>query len=103
MIGVLGGVIGAMCCIGPAVGVAFGVGSGSILLGMGRYRPITFAVGALFAGAVVWFALRRRRGSCSTDASFRALSGRWIDAALIAFAATYAFGRFVLAPVIEHL
>jgi multisubunit Na+/H+ antiporter MnhE subunit len=42
-------VIGAVCCIGPAVGVAMGAGAGSFLLAMGSYRFVTFILGALFA------------------------------------------------------
>jgi hypothetical protein len=103
VIGAVGGVIGAVCCVGPAVGVALGVSSGSLLLGLGRYRPITFALGALIAAAAIWLALRRRRRSCPTPESFRALRSRWLDAAIVAFAITYAVGRFVLPPIIERL
>jgi hypothetical protein len=34
--GVGGGLVGATCCIGPAVGIASGAGAGSFLLAMGH-------------------------------------------------------------------
>lgn len=101
--GILGGAIGAVCCVGPAVGVAVGASSGSFLIGLSRYRPVTFAVGALFAAGAVWLQLRRRRSSCPTPPSFRALRSRWIDIALVVFVVTYALGRFVVPRLIERL
>ena len=99
--GISGGVIGAVCCIGPAVGVAMGAGAGSFLVGMGNYRFVTFFLGASFAAAGVWLALRRRRDACPTERDFKALRSRWLDVALIAFGLTYAIGRFVVPRVIE--
>ena len=101
--GLFGGAIGAVCCVGPAVGVAVGASSGSFLIGLSRYRPVTFAVGALFAVAAVWLQLRRRERSCPTPTSFRALKSRWIDIALAVFVVTYAVGRFVVPRLIERL
>lgn len=101
--GISGGVVGAVCCIGPAVGVAMGAGAGSFLVGMGRYRFVTFFLGALFAFAAIWFALRRRRDDCPTEWDFKALRSRWLDVALIAFGLTYAIGRFVVPRAIEAL
>ncbi len=101
--GVLGGLIGATCCIGPAVGVAIGAGAGSLWLSIGGYRPLLFAVGALIAFGVAAVLFARRRRSCPTDADRRALRSRWVDVALIAFALTYALGRFVIPRVIALL
>jgi hypothetical protein len=101
--GLLGGAIGAVCCVGPAVGVAVGASSGSFLIGLSRYRPVTFALGVLFAAGAVWLQLRKRERSCATPGSFRALRGRWIDMALVVFVITYALGRFVVPPLIERL
>jgi hypothetical protein len=99
--GISGGVIGAVCCIGPAVGVAMGASAGSFLLGMGNYRFVTFFLGAVFAFAGIWLALRRRRDACPTERDFKALRSRWLDVALIAFGLTYAIGRVVVPRVIE--
>lgn len=101
--GVLGGLIGATCCIGPAVGVALGAGSGSFLLAIGDYRFPVFALGALVAfGAAAVLFVRRRR-ACPTEPERRALRSRWIDAAILAFGLTYLLGRVLLPRVIDAL
>lgn len=101
--GVVGGLIGATCCIVPAVGVAIGAGSGSFLLAMADHRLEAFVVGAAAAFAVAALLLARRRRACPTDAAYRSLRSRWLDAGIIAFAVTYAVGRFVLSNLIERL
>ena len=98
--GVLGGLIGATCCIGPAVGVAIGVGSGSLLLAMRDYRPLVFVVGAMVGFVIGAVLFARRRRSCPTPAEARALRSRWLDLGVIAFAVTYAVGRFLVPRLI---
>jgi hypothetical protein len=101
--GLLGGLIGATCCVGPALGVATGAGAGSFLLALGGYRVQAFVAGALAAvGAGAWL-LRRRRRACPTEGSYRALRSRWLDVGIPVFALTYALGRFVLPRLIELL
>ncbi len=100
--GLAGGLLGATCCIGPAVGVATGASAGSFLLAMGRYRPHLFVVGGLVALAIAGLLIRRRRAACSVT-EYRALRSRWLDVALIAFAVTYGVGRFVVTGLIERL
>jgi hypothetical protein len=99
--GVLGGLIGATCCIGPAVGVALGAGSGSALLAMGDYRFHVFALGALVAFGIAGVLFVRRRRACLAAAERRALRSRWVDAAIVAFGLTYALGRFLVPRLIE--
>jgi hypothetical protein len=99
--GLGGALIGATCCIGPAVGVALGASAGSFLLALRDYRFLAFGLGAAVAAVAIWLALRRRRASCPSDASFRAMRSRWIDVALLTFGITYAVGRFVVPRVIE--
>jgi len=99
--GVLGGLIGATCCIGPAVGVAVGAGSGSFLLAMADYRPHVFALGAVVAFAIGAVVFVRRRRACPTDAERRALRSRWVDAAILAFGLTYVLGRFLVPRLID--
>ena len=101
--GIVGGLVGATCCIGPAVGVAIGAGSGSFLLAMARFRPLLLLIGALVAFAVALVLVGRRRASCPSEDAFRRLRTRWFDLALIAFAITYGVGRFVVARLIERL
>lgn len=101
--GITGGVVGATCCVGPAVGIATGAGAGSFLLAMGRYRPLLFLIGGLVAAGIVAVMLARRRPSCRTPLEFTLLRSAWISATLAAFALTYGVGRFVITPLIERL
>jgi hypothetical protein len=89
--------------VGPAVGVAIGAGAGSILLAMRDRRPLLFAIGALAAVGVGALLFARRRRSCPTSADAKATRSRWIDVGIVAFAVTYAVGRFVLPRIIERL
>lgn len=99
----LGGLIGATCCIGPAVGVALGAGSGSLLLAMGDYRFHVFALGGLVAFGVAAVLFVRRRRACPTEPDRRALRSRWVDAAILAFGLTYVLGRVVVPRLIDVL
>ncbi|MEX0833506.1 MAG: hypothetical protein WD276_06500 [Actinomycetota bacterium] len=99
----LGGLLAATCCIGPAIGFATGASAGSFLLAMGGYRPLLFAVGGFAAAAAVLAQVRKRRASCESRAAYRSLRSAWLTAAIVSFALTYAGGRFVLAPLIEAL
>jgi hypothetical protein len=101
--GLAGGLIGATCCVAPAIGVATGAGAGSFLLALGGYRVQSFLVGALAAIGIGAWLLRRRRRACPTEGSYRLLRARWIDVGILAFAVTYALGRFLLPRVIELL
>jgi cytochrome c biogenesis protein CcdA len=106
---VLGGLIGATCCIGPAVGVAIGAGGGSVLLAMTGYRLQVFTLGAVLAFAVAAVMFVRRRRACPADADAdadaerRALRSRWVDAAVLAFGLTYVLGRVLVPRLIEAL
>ena len=99
--GVLGGLIGATCCIGPAMGVAIGAGGGSFLLAMTDYRFQAFTIGAAVAFGVAAVVFARRRRSCPTDAERRSLRSRWVDAAIVAFGLTYVLGRFLVPRAID--
>jgi hypothetical protein len=98
-----GGLLAAMCCIGPAVGAAAGVGAGSLLLAAGDARFLLFGIGALlaFGAAAVFYAGRRR--TCESRAAARALRARLLDATLLAFGLTYLVGRIVIPRLIAAL
>jgi hypothetical protein len=101
--GALGGAIGALCCAGPAIGVALGAGAGSFLAGLADRRFLLFGIGAVVASSVVSLLYRRQRRSCPTPAAARALRSRFVDAALLAFGVTYLLGRVVVPRVLDTL
>jgi hypothetical protein len=101
--GALGGAIGALCCAGPAVGIALGLGAGSFLAGLADQRFLLFGIGALVASVVVALLYRRRRAACPTSEVAKSLRGRYLDAAVLAFGLTYLLGRVVVPRVIDAL
>lgn len=101
--GALGGAIGALCCAGPAIGVALGLGAGSFLVGLADQRFLLFGIGALVAAVVVAAIYRRQRRSCPTPEAAKALRGRFLDAVILAFGLTYLVGRVVVPRLIDAL
>lgn len=101
--GALGGAIGALCCAGPAIGVALGLGAGSFLVGLADQRFLLFGIGAAIASVIVALLYRRQRRSCPTPDAAKALRGRFLDAAILAFGVTYLLGRVVVPRVIDAL
>jgi chromate transport protein ChrA len=101
--GALGGAIGALCCAGPAIGIALGLGAGSFLVGLADRRFLLFGIGALVAAVIVAMTYRRQRRSCPTPEAAKALRGRFLDAAILAFGITYLVGRVVVPRLIDAL
>ena len=101
--GTLGGAIGALCCAGPAIGVALGLGAGSFLVGLSDQRFLLFGIGALAAAVIVATVYRRQRRSCPTPEAAKELRSRFLDATILAFGLTYLLGRIVVPRVIDAL
>jgi hypothetical protein len=64
---------------------------------------VLFVIGGLMSLAIAAALVHRRRASCATSREYRSLRGDWLTAALVAFGLTYAFGRFVVAPLVERI
>jgi len=101
--GALGGAIGALCCAGPAIGVALGLGAGSFMVGLADQRFLLFGIGVAIAAMIVALLYRRQRRSCPSSDAAKALRGRFLDAAILAFGVTYLLGRVVVPRVIDAL
>lgn len=101
--GIVGGAIGALCCAGPAIGVALGLGAGSFLVGLSDQRFLLFGIGALVAAVIVAAVYRRQRRSCPTPEAAKHLRSRFLDAAILAFGLTYLVGRIAVPRVIDAL
>src|SRR5262245_56446698 len=59
--GLLAGLAGSLCCLGPSAAVLLGLGSSSALFGLQLERPLAFGIGAALLFAGLAFALRRER------------------------------------------
>jgi hypothetical protein len=91
--GLLAGLAGSLCCLGPSAAVLLGLGSSSALFGIQLERPLALAAGAalLLAGIVV--ALRRERGCAMRR------PGLWRQPALMLMSFALAYGLLgLLAP-----
>ncbi len=64
--GGLGGLIGALCCVGPVIIVLLGLGSVSLALSIGKYTWLFISFALLFFCAAVIIYLRKK-SCCSID------------------------------------
>ena len=64
----------SICCIGPLVLTALGLGSLGLAAGLTQYRPIFLGVTAVVLGAGFYFAYRKREAACA-DGSCEVRSG----------------------------
>jgi hypothetical protein len=83
--GLLAGLAGSLCCLGPSTAVLLGLGSSSALFGLQLERPLAFGIGAALLLAGLAFALRRKRACAVRPAA------RWRQPALLlaSFALVY--------------
>lgn len=76
----------SLCCIGPAVFIALGLGSLGAFAAFEQYRPLFMGMAAVVLGAAFYFTYRKREvactdGSCKTaGASPKARAGLWVIA-----------------------
>src|SRR5262245_10063684 len=75
--GLLAGLAGSLCCLGPSAAVLLGLGSSSALFGLQLDRPLALGVGAALLLAGLVFALRRERACAVRPAA------RWRQPALM--------------------
>ncbi|MBI2907670.1 MAG: hypothetical protein HYX92_08460 [Chloroflexi bacterium] len=95
------GTIASLCCVGPVVAVAMGLGGASFLLGLTAYRPyfLAFSFVVLVAGL---FLLLRRSQSCCTAGQYRRHLWLYPALALVAFALTYGVMTYVVPPLLSQ-
>jgi mercuric ion transport protein len=61
ILGIVGGTIASLCCIGPLVIFFFGVGSISTALSIGKYTPFFLAAAIIFMGIAFYFHLKKKK------------------------------------------
>lgn len=64
----------SICCFGPIVLVALGLGGAGLAAGLEKYRPIFLSLTALFLGAAFYLAYKKREVACA-DGSCEIRSG----------------------------
>jgi hypothetical protein len=91
--GLLAGLVGSLCCLGPSAAVLLGLGSSSALFGLQLERPLALGIGAALLLAGLALALRRERACIVRPAA------RWRQPALLLASFALAYGLLgLLAP-----
>jgi hypothetical protein len=91
--GLLAGLAGSLCCLGPSAAVLLGLGSSSALFGLQLDRPLALGIGAALLLAGIALALRRGRACAVRPAA------RWRQPALLLVSFAVAYGLLgLLAP-----
>lgn len=109
-VGILAGVLASLCCIGPLILIALGLGTASSVLSIGYGKPY-FLAGALlfFVVAVVFYLRKRNKVAVCDDCGDGTPSGRknsliiQIVLAFCAMVLLYLFLTFVFVPYLAPL
>ena len=91
--GLLAGLAGSLCCLGPSAAVLLGLGSSSALFGFQVERPLALGIGAALLLVGMTLARRRARACAVRPAA------RWRQPALMLMSFALAYGLLgLLAP-----
>lgn len=94
------GVLASLCCIGPLLFLALGLGGAGFFLAFERYHPVFLGLTFLFLGAAFYLEYRPRqmateKGECSPEecepspASRARRWGLWLAAVVVLFLAFF--------------
>jgi mercuric ion transport protein len=107
-IGVLGAFLASLCCLGPLILIALGLGTASSVLSIGYYKPY-FLLGAfLFFIVASWFYFKKKQKvACDCNDSLGKTDNKkiviQIAIALCIMIMLYVFLTFVLVPFLAPL
>lgn len=108
-VGLVAGIFASLCCIGPLVLIALGLGTASSVLSIGYGKPYFLAGALLFFIAAVAFYLRKRNQAVCDDRNNETVSSNkkaliiQIVLAFFAMVLLYLFLTFVLVPYLAPL
>lgn len=104
--GAVGGLIGTVCCLLPAVAIAIGLtlteGLVATLVSLGRFRLYGIIIGSAFVALASWLSLRRRR-SCCNDEQYKRLKITVPLTMLVSFSAVYMLITYLLLPLLYRV
>ena len=107
-VGVLAAFLASLCCIGPLILIALGVGTASSVLSIGYNKPY-FLIGAFlfFVVAAVFYIRKKNKAVCDCGDGTQKLDKKKIAAqiiiALCAMVVLYLLLTFVLVPYLAPL
>ena len=102
--GTVGGLIGSVCCLLPAVAIAIGLTGGiaAALVSLGRFRIYGIIVGLTFIAIASWFSLRRSR-RCCTEEEYKRRQVVIPLTMLASFGAVYGLIMYLILPVLYKI
>ncbi len=107
-IGIIGAFLASLCCLGPLILIALGVGTAGSILSIGYNKPY-FLVGALLFFVIAgWFYFRKKQKAvCNCGDGSGKLDNKKIAVqvviALCVMIALYLLFTFVLVPILAPL
>lgn len=107
-IGIVGAFLASLCCLGPLILIALGVGTASSVLSIGYNKPYFLAGALLFFVIAAWFYFRKKQKAvCDCGDGSGKLDNRKIAVqvviALCAMITLYLLLTFVLVPYLAPL
>lgn len=72
-VGLIGALVGSVCCLLPALALAAGIGGAAGLVQLGRYQPYLLAASLLLVVGWNWYLVERRKGCCTAVEQRRAM------------------------------
>ncbi len=102
--GTVGGLIGTVCCLLPAVVIAIGLTGGlaATLVSLGRFRLYGIIIGLAFVAFASWLSLRRRR-SCCNEEQYKRLKITVPLTMLVSFGVVYMLVMYLILPLLYKL
>jgi hypothetical protein len=102
--GAVGGLIGTVCCILPAIAIVVGLTGGlaATLVSLGRFMPYTIIIGLAFVALASWLSVRRRR-SCCNDEQYKRLKITVPLTMLLSFGAVYGLVMYLILPLLYRI
>lgn len=99
--GSVGGLIGTVCCLLPAVALAIGLTGGlaATLVSLGKFRLYGIIIGLAFVAIASWLSVRRRR-SCCNDEQYKRLKIIVPLTMLVSFGAVYGLVMYLFLPLL---
>ena len=97
--GAVGGLIGTVCCILPAIAIVVGLTGGlaATLVSLGRFMPYGIIVGLAVVAFASWVVVRRRR-SCCNDEQYKRLQFTVPLTMLVSSGVVYGLAMYLFVP-----
>lgn len=108
-VGILAGVLASLCCVGPLILIALGLGTASSVLSIGYRKPYFLAGAFLFFIVAIIFYVRKKNKAVCEDCGDGTPNGKkkslviQIVLAFCAMVLLYLFLTFVLVPYLAPL